>query len=221
MNIKETEIKNNTLSIKSYIEELATAAERLNNEREKISRNEYISDSGKESERNRLTTEYKAQAEKIVDKIITSLESIKMFCVENEATFSPEDRTLNNVLDIIEHLQSNIPTNITEKYISYFKGNNTALNILSIAFEKHGINTNASKYIINTDSKYNELINLAKNTAFDDKNIVISLLSLYRGIINTAEDIGVHFTDEEKESKIEMCFNGLQNNFAKSVMGII
>ena len=61
MNIKETEIKNNTLSIKSYIEELATAAERLNNEREKIARNEYISDSGKESERNRLTTEYKAE----------------------------------------------------------------------------------------------------------------------------------------------------------------
>ena len=221
MNIKETEIKNNTLSIKSYIEELATAAERLNNEREKISRNEYISDSGKESERNRLTTEYKAQAEKIVEKIITSLESIKMFCTENEATFSPEDRTINNVLDIIEHLQSNIPTDITEKYINYFKGNNAALNILSIAFEKHRISTNASKYIINTDSKYNELINLAKRASADDKNIVIPLLSLYRGIINTAEDIGVHFTDEEKESKIEMCFNGLQNNFAKSVMGII
>lgn len=221
MNIKELEIKNNTLSIKLYLEEIAELVGKLNEQRKQINNNDYISQQGKEKQINELIAEYKKKAESKINFIVSDIERIKEYCAENDAAFTPENNSINNAINVIEQFKKEIPNDVKESYINYFKGDNKSLKILSAAFNKYNINSDISKYIIDADEKYNKYIEDANNLIFDDTSIIIPLLSIYHGIIDTAEALGVSFTDEQKQSKIEFYIDDLKNDIAKKAMGII
>ena len=189
-----------TVVVKDYINDFGKMRQTINAARSEINADTLLSPAGKEKKINELLAAYKPKAEELSKKMVDALERISASEQLNEKFVDPENGALNNAVAVVETLGKNIPRQTVTGYINYFAGNKNALEVLQAALDKNSVNSDIGKYIFDIEETYNGFIGTAAALTVGSPALVFTQLN--RNLFETAEKLGVEFTDQEKATEI-------------------
>ena len=180
----------------------------------------------------RYTEEYRSAALEKVNETFNGYFAAFAQALPEKLTYMAEiERELENALDItdtellnsiqiIKALDGNTDTETTDKIISLFIGNMGALKLLKSVYDSCGVDNKAVANCI--FSPADELEALAENTstgaAESIKSGTLQIQTFCNDLIKIGEKLGLEFTDEEKETGINL--DKYYEDMARSVMGL-
>lgn len=220
MRIEHNSTKGNIIDIIKGVRAIAPKITALNAQRSDILKSEYITEEYKAKRLNEVDEAFKALFtvfhESLVEKLGVMVEDEK--ALENQTYIFDDELTKS--LEIIKMFKGKTDPETTEAIAGAFVGNLGALRMIRAAYSALSGDPNAFKGYVFCASEALETLLENESTGAAD-SIASGTLQLQRlclSLIDIGERVGAVFTDEEKETGLDL--DRYYDNLARSTMGL-